>query len=72
MLLGRVGSLEAGERVKESARGTLCLSVFPSSQAHLLFSPIHLPHPLGTSAEERVLEGSGRGEGGGSESRIMG
>ena len=42
--LGHVGSLEAEERVRESTRG-----------AHLLFSPIHLPHPLGASAEERVL-----------------
>ena len=50
VLLGRVGSLEAGERLKESARGTLGTS----SQVHLLFSPIHLPHSLGASAQERV------------------
>ena len=46
VLLGRVGNLEAGERVNESARGTL---------VHLFFSPIQIPHPLGASAEERAL-----------------
>ena len=45
VLLGRVGNLEAGERVEKSARGTLGRGNFPSSQAHLLISPIHLPHP---------------------------
>ena len=35
VLLGRVGNLEAEERVNESAR-------------------VHLPHPLGASAEERA------------------
>ena len=55
--LGRVGSLEAGERVKESARGTLGKgNAFPSScrPKRTFFFPIHLPHPLGASAEERA------------------
>ena len=37
VLLGRVGSAEAGEREKDSARGT---PVVPSAPS---FSPIHLP-----------------------------
>ena len=40
---GRVGSLEAGERVNESARGTLGRG--KSSQAHLVFFPYPPPPP---------------------------
>ena len=67
VLLGLVGNLEAGERVNESARGTLergkreerplRLLAFPSSRRPkrtFFFSPIHLPHPLGASAEEKA------------------
>ena len=61
-VFGRVGSLEAGERVRESARRRLGrekreetprLSRLPVVPSAPCFSPIHLPHPLGASAEER-------------------
>ena len=56
----RAGNAGKGKREERAPR----LSVFPSSQAHLVFSPIHLPHPLeervfpsldGLSWEERLL-----------------
>ena len=46
MLLHHEGSAEARERGKERM-----LAVIPCAPS---FSPIHLPHPLGASAEERV------------------
>ena len=63
MLLGRVGSVEAGERGRKpagtagkgnerrEASSIFPLPVVPGAPS---FSTIHFPHPLGASAEERA------------------